>query len=373
VKIHLSYKERMAGLLLLFAGIGVIAFVVGAAIENKWLEPRVTFHTHIVRGDGLRKGSPVLLSGVEVGEVGELSILSDNRIDVEILVRERHHKRIHLGATAEVRRVLGIGEKRIHLISGDNQAELLPPEGFITANEPMDVLDAVSSMDLDKYLSTMDRAVAAMEVTLSKLEEGQRIERMMEAFDQMGPTMEKLNLLLADISGPMAALLKDPSLRRTFKGADKLFNDKHTRAAMKGMAKTFEPDKMGELIERMDQAFKRFDELVAEDGDLHGTFAGANRLMNDGRLERLLASMEELNDAQKIGKLVDNMAVVADEMAKMGPQIPTLTQEMILTLRELLVVLKALQKHWLLDDEAQEVIEEQKKLKRRSKAEEGAR
>jgi MlaD protein len=355
----------MAGFFMLFAFAGVVAFIVGAAIQNNWLEPRISYHTHVVRGDGLRKGSPILLSGIEVGEVGDVTILEDNRIDVELLVRERHQHRIRGGTTAEIRRLLGIGEKRIHLASGVETQGALPANALLPANEPMDILDAVSDLDLSKYMSTMDRAVAAMEVTLNKLEENNRLERIMEAFDQMGPTMEQMNSLLAEISGPMADLLKDPSFKRTFVGADKLFNDRNTRKAMNAMATTFEPEKMGALIDRMDKAFTRFDELLIEGGDLQGTFAGTNRLMNDGRLDRLLVSMEKMTDVEKFEKLLNNLSIVAEEMATMGPEIPVLSGEMIVTLREMVIVLKALQKHWLLDDEVEEVKEESRSRKKR--------
>jgi hypothetical protein len=48
-------------------------------------------------------------------------------------------------------------------------------------------------------------------------------------------------------------------------------------------------------------------------------------------------------------------------MAKMGPQIPKLSREMLDALREAVIVLKALQRHWLLDDASREVKEEMKK------------
>jgi len=50
--------------------------------------------------------------------------------------------------------------------------------------------------------------------------------------------------------------------------------------------------------------------------------------------------------------------VLAEEGARIGPEIPTATQELIATLREAVVVLKALQKTWLLKDEARDVRQE---------------
>ncbi len=361
MKIYLTYRERLAGFFMLFAVLGIIAFVVGAAIENRWLEPRIPFHTHIVRGDGLRTGSPVLLSGIEVGEVGELKIMDDNRIDVELLIREQHVHRVRVGTTAEVRRLLGIGEKRIHLVSGEKMREQLPAKALLPANEPMDILDAVSNLDLGKYISTIDRAVGAMEVMLGKLEEENRLVRMMEAFDQMGPTMERMNKLLAEIDEPISELFNDKSLIRTFRGADRIFNDPNTRKTMRAMARTFEPERMESILGRLDQVIGRFDALLADEGHFQGAMKGADKLLNDGRMDRMLTSMEQLTDAEKLEKLVDNMAILAEQMAKIGPEIPTMSRELIKTMRELSIVLKALQKTWLLDDEAQEVLKELKK------------
>ncbi len=361
MKIHLTYRERMAGLFLVLSLALVIVFVVGTAIQNKWFAARVTFHTYVMRGEGLRPGSPVLLSGIEVGEIGDLTIMDDNRIEVELIILEEHAFRVQRGSKAVIRRVLGIGEKRIQLESPPEKGEKLPPGATIAADEPLDILDAVAAVDLGNYLETMDRAVSSLEVLLRKLEENNRMERMVEAFDELGPTMQKVNYLLGEINEPVAALIKDPALRRTFHGADKVFNDPNMKKVMRNMSKTFEPDKVLAMIDQLNVTAKNLDNMVEEGGDLQTTLAGANRLMNDGRMDRMLTSMDKLTDAEKLEGLIDNMALLASQMAKIGPEIPAMSREMIITMRELSIVLKALQKHWLLDDEAKEVRKKMKK------------
>ena len=111
------------------------------------------------------------------------------------------------------------------------------------------------------------------------------------------------------------------------------------------------------LVNLVKNAMNAIDETTEKNGDFAGAMAGANRLLNDKRFDRLLTSMEKLTDPEKLSKLVDNMGTVAEEMAAMGPEIPTLSKEMISTLREAVVVLKAMQKTWLLKDEAKEVRE----------------
>jgi len=364
VQIYLTYRERIAGIFLLAAVVLVAVFIIGAAVQNRWFEARVTYHTHVTRGEGLRSGSPILLSGVEVGEIGELGIMYDNRIDVELLVYEKHAHRIRVGSKAMVRRLMGIGEKRIHVSSPAGKGERLPAGALVPADEPMDLLDAVSTVDLGKYISTMDRAVASMEVLLAKLEEDNRMERMVEAFDKVGPTMEKVDHLLGEINEPLAVAINDPSFLGTFRGASRIFNDPDTLKMTGNMSKSFDPQKVTDMIDQLNATARSLDRLVKEDGDLVNAMEGANRLMNDGRMDRMLTSMERLTDAQKLEKLIDDMSKLADEMAKIGPEIPAMSREMVGTMRELSVVLKALQKTWLLDDESAEV---RKDMKRKAK------
>ena len=57
--------------------------------------------------------------------------------------------------------------------------------------------------------------------------------------------------------------------------------------------------------------------------------------------------MEKITAHKRLDTLVDNMSVVADQTAKVGPEIPILAKELINTLQEAVIVLKAVQKTWL--------------------------
>jgi len=358
MRIFLSSRERVAGLFLLTAVAGVVAVVVGTAVHNRWFVERVPYHLFVERGDGLPEASPVLLSGIEVGEVGSLTILPDNRVDVEILVYEQHAARLRGGTTAEVRRLLGIGEKRIHLNAGDADGDPLPPGSRLPVSEPRDLLDVVSNIDLDRYARAVDRAVTALELLLTSVEEENRLERMLQTFDRLAPLLGNVDALLRKVGPPMGELLADPSLRRTLKGADRLLNHPDTQRAVSGAASALAPERLDALLARTDGLIVRLEELTRGDGSLQGTLDGTHRLLNDGRLDRLLAAVEKASDAAEIESLVGNTALLADQMARIGPEIPTLTRELLATLREAVIVLKALQRTWILEDETKAVREE---------------
>ena len=364
MKIYLSYRERLAGLFLLLAVAIVVMFVAGAAIQNRWFATRVTYHTYVARGEGLTTGSPVLLSGIVVGEIGGVEIMEDNRVDVELDILEKYAHRVQAGGKASVRRLLGIGEKRIYLVTPPVKGARLPAGALIPADEPMDLLDIAATLDLGKYMSTLDRAVNSMEILLGKLEENNRMERMVEAFDEFGPTMTNMNTLLEEIREPLADLIKDPAMRGAFQGADRLFNSPDMKGSVHGLSTALEPKRIDRVLARTDELIARLDAQLADGGHLAGALKGADGILNDSRTDKMLTSIARLTDAEKLEKLIDDMSKLADQMARIGPEIPTMSKELITTMRELAIVLKALQKTWLLNDESAEVRKELKKKAR---------
>ena len=83
-----------------------------------------------------------------------------------------------------------------------------------------------------------------------------------------------------------------------------------------------------------------------------------DKLLNDGRMDNVLGSMERLSENKRLERLIDDMAVLTHEFKNVAPDIPVLTREMLSTLKEMVVVFKALQKTWILDDESEEARKE---------------
>ncbi len=208
-----------------------------------------------------------------------------------------------------------------------------------------------------------------MEILLSKLEENNRMERMVEAFDEFGPTMTNMNALLEEIRQPLSDLIKDPAMRGAFQGADRLFNSPDMKGSVHGLSTALEPKRIDRLLERTDELIARFDAQLADGGHLAGALKGADGILNDSRTDKMLTSIARLTDADKLEKLIDDMSKLADQMARIGPEIPTMSKELITTMRELAIVLKALQKTWLLNDESAAV---RKELKKKARDEDGS-
>ena len=365
MKIFLSTRERVAGLFIVATVLLVAAFFVGAAVRNRWLTDKVTYHTRIVRGDGLRSGAPIVVSGVEVGEIGQLTIEADDQIDVELVITAQHANRVRVGTTAVVRRLLGIGEKRIQLTTPTGAIKPLAPGGRLPVSEPLDLLDVMSSLDLGALTATTGRALGAVEKLLATLEEKDRLERLVATLDKVGPVLERLpptldrvDKLLDAVHGPAVSLLNDPALHGALVGLDNLMADPATRKALHSAAAALEPKRIDRLVNRADALLDRLETLAGDKGPVLPVLQHADKLLTDGRIDRLIGSMERLTDEKKLARLLDNLSMLAEQTGKIGPEIPHIVHELTLTLREAVVVLKAVQKTWMLEGKSDDARKE---------------
>jgi ABC-type transporter Mla subunit MlaD len=355
MKILVNHRERAAGAFVLAAVALVLLFVVGVAVRNRWFHPRVMFRGQMAGGDGLREGSPILLSGVEIGEIGKITILEDDRVDVELLIWQEHAHRVREGSRAVARRLFGIGEKRIQLSTDKDAGRPLAPFSNLPIDERVDLLEALSSIDLGLSMRVLDRTVDAADRMLQKLDEGDRFERMVGAFDRLGPTLEKAD-----------ALLGDPNLKGAVSGLNTVLNAPATKRTLERTAQLLAPERIDRVLSRTETVLARIDGLTVKDGALDTTLRHASRLIGDGRADRLLSTATRLGDADKLGRILDNTAILTEQLGRVGPEIPAITRELTMTLREAVVTLKALQQTWILDDKADKARREVER-ERRSK------
>lgn len=358
MKILLSRRERLAGLFLLATAALALALVLAGAVQRRWFEPRWRLSTVIQRGEGLRPGSPVLLSGIDVGRVGTVELREDGRVEVELVVLARHGRRLGEGTRVVVRRLAGIGEKRVHLQPAPPGAAPLREGAVLAAEEPVDLLDALTAIDVGRHLQTVDRAMVSVEGLLARVSEQERVDRLIAALDRVPDLVEKLDRLLGDLHAPLVRILREPALTGTLRGADGLLNDPATAAAVHGAAAALERQRLDRLLARSEAVLESLEEVLAPGGHLRGTLAGTDRVLGDERVDRLLASLERLAADERLPRLLEDLAVLARQGARVGPEIPALAQELLTTLREAVIVLKALQTSWPLAEKARRARQE---------------
>ena len=152
----------------IFISIGMMVFIVGIYFIGAGRQLfRSTFRVSLVFKDvaGLQPGNNVRLSGINVGTVDNIMIVSDTTVRVEILIDESTRKFIKKDAVAS------IGSEGL---MGNKTIIVYPGTGGKTEIENNDIVQTTSPLGVDDFMISLKRTIDnATKITsdLSKITE----------------------------------------------------------------------------------------------------------------------------------------------------------------------------------------------------------
>jgi phospholipid/cholesterol/gamma-HCH transport system substrate-binding protein len=181
-----SFKIKLG----IFISLGIALFIVGIYfIGEKQQLFRSTFHLSGVFRDvaGLQAGNNVRLSGINVGTVEYISIVSDTSVRVEILIDESTRKFIKKDAIASIGSE-GLMGNKIIIIN--------PGTGGKTEIENNDIVQTIQPINMDDILISLKSSIDNTTVITSNL--------------------SKITGNVQSGKGTLGRLLTDKSLGQTF-------------------------------------------------------------------------------------------------------------------------------------------------------------
>lgn len=186
--------------------IGVIIFLIGD--DKQMFSERVHYKTTFSDVQGLKRGSPVRMGGINVGTVEGLGYGEDAKdtvIYVEISIVEREAERIRTDTVASIAGKGLLGDKLLELSVGSPDKPRLPPNGVIKNEEPQDFTEMLDN--LTRVSTNVEKVVDNLAVTTESLarEDFQK--------DVRG-TVSSLNSILKSIDegeGYAKRFLQDPA------------------------------------------------------------------------------------------------------------------------------------------------------------------
>ena len=397
MKFLLSNKERITGIFLIGTLLIFVTLIVLISVKKKIFYDSVKFHTLIKNGEDLRSGSDILLSGMKVGELGELKMLKDNSISAEIIIYEEYSNRIKENNAVLIYRLYGIGEKRIKVVvnkdfvpmndslntdsQNNKKAEknitksnisksescnnleditdrdiksFFKNKNYIVSIEKKDILDKIDEINFEKFVSTLEKSTSVAERLLGQLDKEDRIVKLGEILDESVLLLKNLNIVISKSKGPIQELLENNTIEKTLISLNNLLANKDLSIFMKELGRLSRDGKLYNSVSSLDG--------LLSDRKLAGAVSGMDSLFNEPGLYDLLESFRGTEgEDNKTTKLLSELTLVLENLNKVSPDLPVISKELMITLKELSIVLKALQKTWLLDDESEEVIKELKK------------
>jgi phospholipid/cholesterol/gamma-HCH transport system substrate-binding protein len=201
-------KEMRVGLFVL-AGLivaGIVVFLIGD--EKRLFDAKQTYHTSFIDVQGLKRGAPVRLGGIDIGTVAKVSHAddpADNRLYVDMVIVKREAGRIKQDTIAKVSNKGLLGDKMIELAGGSPSAPVIPAEGTIKSEDPTDFTNLFS--EVGSMAQRADKILGNLEVTTKQLADAQLHEDLRRS-------MHSVNLILKEVAegqGYVHRVLADPN------------------------------------------------------------------------------------------------------------------------------------------------------------------
>jgi phospholipid/cholesterol/gamma-HCH transport system substrate-binding protein len=164
----------------MFVSIGIAILIIGIyLIGEKQQLFRSTFRLSGVFKDvsGLQAGNNVRFSGINVGTVKSINIISDSTVKVEILIDDKTRKFIKKDAVASIGSEGLMGNKILIITPGGGGKSIMEDNDVIATTPPINMDDVIKSLnatisnasDITNDLSKITNNIQAGNGTIGKL------------------------------------------------------------------------------------------------------------------------------------------------------------------------------------------------------------
>jgi phospholipid/cholesterol/gamma-HCH transport system substrate-binding protein len=288
--------ETIVGIFVVASMAALLVMVLIVAQQEGLFQEYVTYRTIFKNVSGLKAGSEVHLAGVTVGTVLTTAINAEGNIVVTFQVLKKNSDRIREDSRSTIGFMGLLGDKSLDLTSGSLSKAAIPPDGLVTAVEPLDITQLLAKAaptleDLQKVIANL------VSLTDDLAEPGSDTKKILV---EVRGIVSKVN----SGQGSMGKLVNDPALYQDMAV---------TMAQVRKFVGDLEKGKglIGALVN--DQAFK--DQAVKTLAEMQATFANLNRTTAD-----LKAAAARLPD---MAKRLESFVVNLDRAGKGLPSMVT--------------------------------------------------
>ncbi len=312
MKTKFNKFERVAGVFVLAAIVGTGLAAISVAIKQGWFDQKLHFTTTFIGADGVHSGTEVQISGLRAGAVEDVELQKDNRVKLIFYVHGKFRERVKEDSVAQLVRPFIIGDRVLDVSVGTENSAVLAEHSNMSSVESMDLMGLMSGKHLGPTLERLGDMVSNIQRLASAFLSRDRTDSMVNIFDKLEP-------LLISLDG-------------------------------------------------MSREVTRLSKQATRDEGLHKLVNQAGILTSE--LNTIIPEMNRQNPemAKQLAQLTGNLSVMAENMKSMtqifkdlGPELPGTAHRAMEALNEATILMKALQKSFMLRGNVRDVREEEEK------------
>jgi phospholipid/cholesterol/gamma-HCH transport system substrate-binding protein len=315
MRIKFNQYERVAGVFVLVAVVSFSASLLGIAIKQGWFDSRTNFISFFKNAEGVHAGTQIQISGLRAGEVSDVHLTGDNRVQVKFWIFSRFADKVKADSTVSLVRPFILGDRMLDLTVGSEGSETTLAENEVKAIETLDFMSMMSGKNIGIYLASMSDALGNLKFLAEAFLAKNRAESFVKIFDQIDPLLKNVSLMATEI----------------------------TKLSKQGNHQ----DRFGNVLKEVLITTHELNKIVptlAENGPQMGK-----------NIERMVVNL---------GILTEQFKVLGPALAEIGPDLPRSSRRAVEALDEAVVLLKAMQKSFVFRSSAAEVREEEKTHKK---------
>jgi phospholipid/cholesterol/gamma-HCH transport system substrate-binding protein len=190
------------------AGLSVVGFVVFMiGEERKLFETKLNYRAQFEEVQGLRRGSPVRMGGVDIGAVTEVAYgnaVDDKKIHVKMDIVKDESRRIRQDSVATIEGKGLLGDKMIVITVGNQKLPQIPPGGEVPSHEGDDIGQLMGKLGV--ITGQVEKVVGNLEKTTNSLAD-EKLQGNLKS------SVESMNGILKSVDagdGYVGKLIKSP-------------------------------------------------------------------------------------------------------------------------------------------------------------------
>ncbi len=310
MKFYFNKFERVAGLFVIIAVTSFGMAMVSVAVKQGWFEAKVEYTTLFENADGVHPGTLVQISGLKAGSVDSVDLTVENKIFVRFNILAKFDNKVRKNSVTSLIRPFVIGERILDISPGSQGEEKLVANSQITSMESTDLMTLMSGKNIGNYLTTMSEMMGNLRGLAEAFLNKERTNSLINMFDHIEPLIKNLNSMSIEVIKLSKQATKD----------------------------------------------ERF-------GTVLGELAVTSKELN-----RMLPQMQEKAPqlAKDMSTLVSNLAELTSEfkvlipaVTTIAPDLPRVSKRAVEALDEAVVLMKAMEKSFLVRGNVKEVREEE--------------
>jgi phospholipid/cholesterol/gamma-HCH transport system substrate-binding protein len=314
MKFHFNKFERIAGIFVIVAFAGFAASLLGVAVKQGWFETKVFYTTIFENAEGVHLGTAVQIAGLKAGSVDEVELTAENKIFVHFYVFAKFDDKVRTDSVASLIRPFVIGERVLDISPGLQGAQKLAANSKIVAAESTDLLTMMSGRKLGESLATMTEMLGNLQNLAEAFLNKDRTASLIQMFDHIDPLIKNLNTMSVEVIKLSKTATKD--------------------------------DRLGQVLADLSVTTKQLNSMLPEFQDR------APAMAKD--MGVLLANLSTLTTEFKV--LIPAVEAIA-------PELPRTSKRAVEALDEAVILMKSIEKSFLVRGNVKEVREEESKAR----------